>query len=105
MGMNDLISIVRALLEFDTDTLKVALSYASYMRQCGVDVTEKWKNAEEQAEALHKAYLAGKYEEQSKAMKSLADSDKCPHCLCAVLPTMLYCPACGKEMNRSNERK
>lgn len=49
------------LSKFDDQTLGTALAYAQNLVLYGIDVTERWKTATEQSQALTEAYQRGFY--------------------------------------------
>jgi len=61
--------IIKMLSDYDEMTLSIALSYATNYKQYGVDVTQTWLTATQQASALEKAYRDGYCEGQKAARR------------------------------------
>lgn len=67
----DAIEIINQLAEEynnsnDSMEIQIAKNYAKWLTKCGVNVTEKWITATEQAYALNEAYMRGMQDERDK---------------------------------------
>lgn len=52
-------SLIKELLEYPTDILRLALANAYSMREFGVDITQKWETAVQQMDAMYRAERKG----------------------------------------------
>lgn len=69
--LDKIISIVNQLAEeynnsHDSMEIQIAKNYAKWLTKCGVNVTEKWLTATEQAYALDEAYIRGRQDERDR---------------------------------------
>lgn len=64
MKMMNKEALLKLLAQEDELVLSQAYLYAKNMVDYGIDITEKWETALEQHEALHKAYIKGRYDEK-----------------------------------------
>ena len=67
----DAIEIVNQLAEEynnsnDSMEIQIAKNYAKWITKCGVNVTEKWETATQQASALNEAYMRGRQDERDR---------------------------------------
>ena len=70
-GINKSIEIVNQLAEEynnsnDSMEIQIAKNYVKWLTKCGVNVTEKWLTATEQAYALNEAYMRGRQDERDR---------------------------------------
>ena len=61
--------LISELNQFDVNIIKLALAQARYYTLFGVDVTEKWDTATEQAHALDSAYTKGFHDGAAQQLK------------------------------------
>ena len=54
--------IVKLLAKEDSSVLGVAYLYATHIAKNGIDITEKWFTATQQAAELSRAYNQGRYD-------------------------------------------
>lgn len=50
----------------DSMEIQIAKNYAKWITMCGVNVTEKWETATQQASALNEAYMRGRQDERDR---------------------------------------
>ena len=64
--------LLKAMQQFDEQTLSIAYLYAKNFTLYGADVTEKWITATQQSANLERAYRDGYY----KALKEVSERGK-----------------------------
>lgn len=119
--------LIKALEALPTEVLQIALVYAKCNLVDGVDVTQKWNTATEQAGSLKRAYMRGYYDGLERAGTSKAREPKeeqmveikrCGNCVFFIrtLGFMIQCgidwatvqpgyPACEKWEEKPKEEQ
>lgn len=68
-------AVLEELAKEDLQVLALAYTYAKNLQTYGVDVTEKWLTATQNASALEKAYLEGYYDAMEQANQAFKASE------------------------------